>query len=205
MVLLRRVAMNKLLLNLLLALATVLLIGCSKKTEFGYITQANNYLQANDKKSAENTYKEGLLKYPKSDQLKMELFYFYTKTNRWKDAEDYYRIASFDIHDVSLLSSVLSTHFFDSNDWPKAYVYFMEEAQFSQLDEKNKGKCAGVSIEAYRNAAAAASLMSDTGKVKEAYDQIVPLANQPECKGDKALSKYLSDVEGWLPKGMRKK
>ena len=147
--------------TIIVLIALVLLSGCSKKTEFDYSLAASNFLQANEKQSAEAILKEGLLKYPQSTLLKSDLFVYYMKTNQWNVVEEYYQTAGAGFSGGEHIISAIAEHFFETKDWEKAYKYYMASGRFRVYESLEKSECAGVSIEEYRNAAAAALNMLD--------------------------------------------
>lgn len=182
---------------LLIFLAVAGLWLFTPKDQFQYSTEASNLLQANDKKAAEAKIKEGLLKYPDSKILKFDLFELYMRTNQWDAVEDYYNTAGgVDDHTVG----DIATHFFEVKDWSKAYKYYLESGRGSVFEAFDKKQCASVSIEQYRNAAAAALNMGDTNSIKEAYRLMSNLATTAECADVKTTAEYMVEVKGWLPK-----
>lgn len=185
--------------GILLLILLIFFAGCKEKAEFDYWQEALNLQSANDKTAAEDKWKEGLQKYPHSELLKDGLFEYYTRLNRWDLAEEYYGLAG----GSNWIPGKLASHYFETKEWAKAFKYYMDSGSGSEYEAFEKKECGSVAVEAFRNAAAAASNMNDRNALQTAYNKMMYLAKKPVCLQDKPqgmIKGYVSEVQSWLPK-----
>ncbi len=183
------------------ALALLFLVACDDtQSELRYSIQADNYRQANEIAKAEAHLKEGLMKYPNSNTLKMDLFDLYRRSNT-DEAEKYLAVVTVETKFRRNFYSQIADDFMSEKKYQKANKYYSLQGEaVLMLAVENQGSCftQAESIEAYRNAAAAASNMRSRSGIQSAFEKMQKASEQMKCPDNTLAEKYFSEVADWL-------